>query len=264
MSFLGNQFRFGGQVNLTLSGSTRTLTIEEAFHRLIVFDSATEACTVTLPQIPGADWVIRNDTDYSLSIKNAVGSSFPLPSGAMAIFYCDGDLGLHAPHATPPTFGATTPGALYATTTIVNSIRLHSDISTPTDVHYQYPGVTDTSTDATQFTLDSVTVSSSNMGSGIIQFIGGCRVVASGACKLFDVKTAFKRVSNTVSVYGDVVNGMYEALGGVDVGELDAALSTASIIFDTSGTTLRVRATGVAATNLSWWGRKIITAATVT
>jgi len=95
MSFLGNQFRFGGQVNLTLSGSTRTLTIEEAFHRLIVFDSATEACTVTLPQIPGADWVIRNDTDYSLSIRNAVGSSFPLPSGAMAIFYCDGDLGLH-------------------------------------------------------------------------------------------------------------------------------------------------------------------------
>lgn len=268
MSFIGNQFRFGGQINLTLSGATRTLTSDEAFHRLVVFDSATENCTVTIPNIPGGDWVFSNDSAYAVTLKTTTGATLLLPAGSTMTAYCDGDTGLISPFLSPPRIGYVSPAPGYFTTLTAGSLQMYSAPTDPANdalPDYFLLGAhsTGTSTDATAFTLVSYSPDSVRGANGVIEFSGGCRNVGTNAVHIFRKTTAFKLVSGTATV-GETNNLLYNADSAVDGGDIDPALTGATVIFDASGGAIRVRASGVIATNLSWWGRLTVWSATVT
>ena len=267
MGFIGNQFRYGGQTNLTLSGATRTLTSEEAFHRLIIFDSATTNCTVTIPNVPGGDWIFYNGSAHTITLQTTTGDALQLPAGSVIAAYCDGDTGMISPFSSPPRIGYVTPAPGYFTTVTASGLVLYT---TPTDpANDAFPdyfsigaNVTGTSTDATTFSLTTYSPDAVRGASGVIEFVGGCRNLATNDTHVFRKTTGFKLVSGTVTV-GETANPLYNPDSALDGGKLDIALDSAVVVFDASGGSVRVRATGIAATNLSWWGRVTVWSATV-
>lgn len=84
----------------------------------------------------------------------------------------------------------------------------------------------------------------------------GCGVRAVAHCVGREIATGATHVSGRVAAAKDVA-GALSAVGAVAdlVAPIaDAALATAAVTIDISGNTVRLRATGVLATNIEWFG----------
>lgn len=97
-------------------------------------------------------------------------------------------------------------------------------------------------TDGTQTTLASWTVPEDS--SVAIQANIIARNTSTGAIAAFYKFSGGKNVGGVVSLVGSIL----DVVSAIK----DLAMLTASCTFDTSGTDIRVRVTGIAATNIEW------------
>jgi len=243
MGFLGNQFRFGGQENFTLTGTSRVLSAAEASNRVLVFDSASAACTVTLPVIAGADWSVVNSTDYALTFAVPGGStSVQVQPGCRALIFCDSGTGLF-----------TAPGEYDSTNSCVvqrPAVGFRQTLQSQTG--------TATTTTASPVTLIRFTPSEADGVNGVLHFVGGCRD-SSGYTKLFDLTCAYLcdfSGSPAVTI-GTTVSNLWD--GSTDQGNLGGVHTSAAICyFDADAEAVVVVIEGISGT-LTWWGQLSVT-----
>lgn len=97
-------------------------------------------------------------------------------------------------------------------------------------------------TDATVTTLLTITVPT---GAGVVVSATVSAKTATPGIGAYTLVGGFKNVAGTVSQVGAAVASLLVR---------DAALVTATAVFDVTGATIRIRVTGVIATNITWLG----------